>query len=81
MSFVNHYHHQQGEVDPTEVYKSLQRIRERKLANFIPWFFHFFLLFSFFPSYYYLGAQLHYKLPCQKDRRLLRVSTELVGQC
>ena len=27
----------QGEVDPTEVYKSLQRIRERKLASFIPW--------------------------------------------
>lgn len=26
-----------GEVDPTEVHKSLQRIRERKLANFIPW--------------------------------------------
>ena len=27
----------QGDVDPTEVHKSLQRIRERKLANFIPW--------------------------------------------
>ncbi|XP_062517481.1 tubulin gamma-1 chain-like [Corticium candelabrum] len=27
----------QGEVDPTEVHKSLQRIRERKLAQFIPW--------------------------------------------
>ncbi|XP_004703996.1 tubulin gamma-1 chain-like [Echinops telfairi] len=27
----------QGEVDPTQVHKSLQRIRERKLANFIPW--------------------------------------------
>lgn len=26
-----------GEVDPTEVHKSLQRIRERKVANFIPW--------------------------------------------
>lgn len=26
-----------GEVDPTQVHKSLQRIRERKLANFIPW--------------------------------------------
>ena len=25
----------QGEVDPTQVHKSLQRIRERKLANFI----------------------------------------------
>lgn len=28
---------QQGEVDPTQVHKSLQRIRERKLAQFIPW--------------------------------------------
>ena len=27
----------QGDVDPTTVHKSLQRIRERKLANFIPW--------------------------------------------
>jgi len=27
----------QGEVDPTQVHKSLQRIRERKLANFTPW--------------------------------------------
>ena len=27
----------QGEVDPTQVHKSLQRIRERKLANFIAW--------------------------------------------
>jgi tubulin gamma len=27
----------QGEVDPSQVHKSLQRIRERKLANFIPW--------------------------------------------
>merc|ERR1712224_1057298 len=27
----------QGEVDPTQVHKSLQRIRERKLANFIKW--------------------------------------------
>ena len=27
----------QGEVDPTEVHKSLQRIRERKLASFIEW--------------------------------------------
>lgn len=27
----------QGEVDPTQVHKSLQRIRERKLAQFIPW--------------------------------------------
>ncbi|KAJ7557716.1 hypothetical protein O6H91_04G006700 [Diphasiastrum complanatum] len=27
----------QGEVDPTQVHKSLQRIRERKLANFIEW--------------------------------------------
>jgi tubulin gamma len=25
------------QVDPTQVHKSLQRIRERKLANFIPW--------------------------------------------
>eukprot|EP00736_Rhodelphis_marinus_P009379 Rmarinus@m.10788 len=27
----------QGEVDPTQVHKSLQRIRERNLARFIPW--------------------------------------------
>jgi len=27
----------QGQVDPTQVHKSLQRIRERKLANFIEW--------------------------------------------
>ena len=27
----------QGEVDPTQVHKSLQRIRERKLTKFIPW--------------------------------------------
>ncbi len=27
----------QGAVDPTQVHKSLQRIRERKLANFISW--------------------------------------------
>lgn len=27
----------QGDVDPSQVHKSLQRIRERKLANFIPW--------------------------------------------
>merc|ERR1711879_852419 len=27
----------QGEVDPTQVHKSLQRIRERKLASFIKW--------------------------------------------
>ena len=27
----------QGDVDPTQVHKSLQRIRERKLASFIPW--------------------------------------------
>lgn len=27
----------QGEADPTEVHKSLVRIRERRLANFIPW--------------------------------------------
>lgn len=27
----------QGEVDPTQVHKSLQRIREKKLAQFIPW--------------------------------------------
>lgn len=24
-------------MDPTQVHKSLQRIRERKLAQFIPW--------------------------------------------
>ncbi len=27
----------QGDVDPTQVHNALQRIRERKLANFIPW--------------------------------------------
>merc|ERR1712007_355865 len=27
----------QGDVDPTQVHKSLQRIRERKLAKFIKW--------------------------------------------
>lgn len=27
----------QGEVDPTQVHKALQRIRERKLVNFITW--------------------------------------------
>ncbi|XP_016987674.1 tubulin gamma-1 chain [Drosophila rhopaloa] len=27
----------QGEVDPTQVHKSLQRIRDRKMAHFIPW--------------------------------------------
>jgi tubulin gamma len=27
----------QGEVDATQIHKSLQRIRERKLANFITW--------------------------------------------
>merc|ERR1711893_391073 len=27
----------QGEVDPAQVHKSLQRIRERKLTRFIPW--------------------------------------------
>ena len=27
----------QGDVDPGQVHKSLQRIRERKMANFIPW--------------------------------------------
>lgn len=27
----------QGDVDPTQVHKSLQRIRERKLAQFVPW--------------------------------------------
>ncbi|KAI8802648.1 Tubulin/FtsZ, GTPase domain-containing protein [Cladochytrium replicatum] len=27
----------QGDVDPTEVHKSLMRIRERRLAQFIPW--------------------------------------------
>ncbi|XP_035206909.1 tubulin gamma-1 chain [Stegodyphus dumicola] len=27
----------QGEVDPTQIHKSLMRIRERKLAQFIPW--------------------------------------------
>ncbi|XP_039300396.1 tubulin gamma-1 chain-like, partial [Nilaparvata lugens] len=27
----------EGEVDPSQVHKSLQRIRERKLVQFIPW--------------------------------------------
>ena len=27
----------QGEVDPSQVHKSLQRIRERRSANFIEW--------------------------------------------
>ncbi|KAJ8600013.1 hypothetical protein CTAYLR_001855 [Chrysophaeum taylorii] len=27
----------QGDVDPTEVHKALQRIRERRLVSFIPW--------------------------------------------
>lgn len=27
----------QGDVDPTQVHQALQRIREKKLANFIPW--------------------------------------------
>lgn len=27
----------QGETDPTQVHKSLQRIRDHKMANFIPW--------------------------------------------
>merc|ERR1712080_699230 len=27
----------EGAVDPTQVHKSLQRIRERKMARFIPW--------------------------------------------
>jgi len=27
----------QGDVDPTDVHKSLQRIREKKLVRFIPW--------------------------------------------
>ena len=27
----------QGEVDATQIHKSLQRIRERKMANFIDW--------------------------------------------
>eukprot|EP00941_MAST-03F_sp_MAST-3F-sp1_P001561 g1561.t1 len=27
----------QGDVDPTQVHKALQRIRERRLATFIPW--------------------------------------------
>jgi tubulin gamma len=27
----------QGDVDPTEVHKSLMRIRDRRMANFIPW--------------------------------------------
>ena len=26
-----------GGVDPTQLYKALQRIRERKLVNFISW--------------------------------------------
>eukprot|EP00632_Arachnochrysis_sp_CCMP2950_P015598 CAMPEP_0185699130 /NCGR_PEP_ID=MMETSP1164-20130828/6743_1 /TAXON_ID=1104430 /ORGANISM="Chrysoreinhardia sp, Strain CCMP2950" /LENGTH=186 /DNA_ID=CAMNT_0028366063 /DNA_START=45 /DNA_END=605 /DNA_ORIENTATION=- len=27
----------QGDVDPTQVHKALQRIRERRLVSFIPW--------------------------------------------
>lgn len=27
----------QGDIDPTQVHKALQRIREKKLINFIPW--------------------------------------------
>jgi len=27
----------QGDVDPADVHKSLQRIREKKIAKFIPW--------------------------------------------
>lgn len=27
----------QGDVDPTQVHKSLQRIRQKKMVNFIPW--------------------------------------------
>ena len=27
----------QGEVDPTQIHQALQKIREKKLANFIPW--------------------------------------------
>jgi len=27
----------QGDVDPTQVHKALSRVREKKLANFIPW--------------------------------------------
>ena len=27
----------QGDVDPTQVHKALQRLRERRLVNFIPW--------------------------------------------
>eukprot|EP00919_Chromeraceae_sp_WS-2016_P040440 GHVR01096547.1.p1 GENE.GHVR01096547.1~~GHVR01096547.1.p1 ORF type:complete len:112 (+),score=12.16 GHVR01096547.1:3221-3556(+) len=27
----------QGEVDATQIHKSLQRVRERKMANFIDW--------------------------------------------
>ncbi len=29
--------HAQGDVDPTQLHQSLQRIRERKLAQFIEW--------------------------------------------
>ena len=27
----------QGDVDPTQVHKALQRVRERRLVSFIPW--------------------------------------------
>lgn len=27
----------QGDVDPTQVHKSLQRIRQKKTVSFIPW--------------------------------------------
>lgn len=35
-SFMHNFR-EKGEVDPTQIHKSLQRIRERKLAQFIPW--------------------------------------------
>ena len=44
----------QGEVDPTQVHKSLQRIRERKLANFIEWG----------PASIQVGVEAHLAVQC-----------------
>lgn len=35
--FIAILHIIQGEVDPTQVHKSLQRVRDRRLTDFIPW--------------------------------------------
>jgi hypothetical protein len=57
----------QGDVDPTQVHKSLQRIRQKKSANFISWgpagiqvlvllslLTHFFILFNPFSHFIHL---------------------------